>query len=63
MQTIRKHLSKDGLLFWGCPVGRDEIWWNIHRVYGKIRLPLLFEGLDDIEWFGDCIHNFLEDRA
>ena len=52
METIRKHLSDDGLLFWGCPVGSDTTFWNIHRQYGRIRLPLLFSGLEDIEWFG-----------
>ena len=52
METIRKHLSDEGLLFWACPLGLDNIFWNIHRQYGKIRLPLLFEGLEEIEWFG-----------
>jgi len=52
MQTIRKHLSDDGLLFWGCPIGIDALWWNVHRIYGRIRLPLLFDGLDDIDWIG-----------
>lgn len=52
METIRKHLSDDGLLFWACPIGRDAVWWNVHRIYGNTRLPLLFEGLDDIDWIG-----------
>ena len=52
METIREHLSDDGLLFWACPIGRDTLWWNVHRVYGSIRLPLLFKGLDDIDWIG-----------
>ena len=52
MKTIHKHLKKDGLLIWGAPVGRDCLVWNAHRIYGKHRLPLLFDGFQEIKWFG-----------
>ena len=58
MQNIRKHLNEDGLFLWSCPVGKDLWAWNTQRIYGPIRLPLLFEGFEELEWFGrtkqDC---------
>jgi hypothetical protein len=52
MRAMHNKLSDDGLLIWGAPVGKDVLYWNAHRVYGNIRLPLMFEGFDDIEWLG-----------
>lgn len=34
------------------PIGRDAVVWNAHRIYGRIRLPLLFEGWDVVDSFG-----------
>ena len=50
MRTIHNNLKDDGILIWGAPVGKDALAWNAHRVYGKIRLPLLFNGFEEIEW-------------
>ena len=33
-----------GLLILGVPIGPDLLVWNLERVYGSIRLPLLLEG-------------------
>jgi len=52
MRCIKNSLKKDGLLFWGAPVGRDLLCWNTHRIYGKIRLPMIFKGFNIKEWFG-----------
>ena len=52
MQVIHKNLKENGVLIWGAPVGHDAFVWNAHRIYGKIRLPLLFQKFDEIEWFG-----------
>ncbi len=52
MYAIRQNLKDDGLLYWGAPVGRDALVWNAHRVYGNIRLPLIFKGFEEMEWFG-----------
>lgn len=30
-----------GLLYLGLPTGQDDIWFNIHRMYGKVRWPLI----------------------
>lgn len=32
-----------GLLFLSVPVSKDRIVWNMHRIYGKLRLPLLLQ--------------------
>ena len=52
MKTIYNNLKNDGLLIWGAPVGKDALTWNAHRVYGKIRLPLIFRNFQELEWFG-----------
>ena len=30
----------------------DALVWNAHRVYGKIRLPLLFNNFKELSWIG-----------
>lgn len=50
MDAICSHLVDNGTLVWGAPVGHDALVWNAHRVYGKIRLPLLFSGFNELEW-------------
>lgn len=52
MEDIYKNLKKGGTLIWGAPVGIDALVWNVHRVYGKHRLPVLFKNFDEIEWIG-----------
>jgi hypothetical protein len=50
MLDIHKNLKRDGILIWGAPVGCDALVWNAHRIYGKIRLPLLFNKFKEVEW-------------
>lgn len=52
MKAIHNNLKKDGILIWGGPIGHDALVWNVHRVYGRIRLPLLFNNFEEIEWIG-----------
>lgn len=52
MQMSKKLIKKDGILFFSVPVGRDCIVWNAHRIYGKIRLPMIFEGWEVLDTFG-----------
>lgn len=44
MAKFKKMLSDGGVLFLSIPVGQDKLYWNVHRRYGKLRLPMLFEG-------------------
>lgn len=61
MSNIRNHLTENGLFLWSCPVGKDVLAWNAQRIYGPIRLPVLFEGFVEKEWFGrtkiDCFNS------
>ena len=52
MKAIRQNLHDEGLMFLAVPVGKDEIVWNAHRVYGKIRLPLLIEDWNLVGKYG-----------
>ena len=52
MDSIYTNLKNDGLVIWGAPVGKDALVWNAHRIYGKIRLPVIFKHFDDVKWYG-----------
>lgn len=51
MKEAHKFLKNDGILFLGIPLGQDCIVWNAHRIYGKIRLPLLLKGWQLLDVF------------
>ena len=42
MSEMEEMLVPDGLLFICVPVGEDSVVWNLHRIYGRHRLSLLF---------------------
>ena len=44
MQYARSVMADQGILFLGVPLGQDALVWNAHRIYGKLRLPLLVKG-------------------
>lgn len=52
MDVIYRSLKNNGLLYWGAPIGRDALVWNAHRIYGPLRLPLIFKNFHVVEWFG-----------
>lgn len=52
MSKMKSMLNANGLLFLAVPVGQDRLWWNVHRIYGKTRLPMLLEGWNQIDAFG-----------
>jgi hypothetical protein len=59
MQEIYKSLKTGGLCFVGFPVGTDCLVWNAHRIYGKIRLKLLFlDKFKELDWVG-CDKNYI----
>jgi len=45
MEKVSCLLKKGGLFFVGFPVGADVLVYNLHRIYGPIRLPMMFAGL------------------
>lgn len=52
MQAVQKMIKPNGLLFLAVPVARDCLVWNAHRIYGKIRLPLLLKDWELVACFG-----------
>ncbi|KKP29185.1 MAG: TPR domain protein [candidate division TM6 bacterium GW2011_GWF2_30_66] len=52
MAKCKSMLKEGGLLFLSVPVGKDLLYWNVHRVYGEIRLPLLLDGWEIVDSFG-----------
>jgi hypothetical protein len=50
MNDIHRNLIDNGILIWGAPVGHDALVWNVHRIYGKIRLPMIFSNFNELEW-------------
>lgn len=52
MEKMKKMLKADGILFLAVPIGKDLLVWNAHRVYGKVRFPLLIKGWKVMDSFG-----------
>ena len=52
MEDVYKSLKDKGKVILGVPVGPDCVVWNVHRVYGKYRLPLLTRNFTEINWIG-----------
>lgn len=52
MQTVRDVLRPNGTFFLTVPIGPDVIVWNLHRRYGKLRLPRLLHGWEEVECVG-----------
>lgn len=52
MKKNKAMLKEDGLLFLAVPIGKDLLLWNLHRVYGKLRLKALLNGWQVVSYFG-----------
>jgi hypothetical protein len=53
MEQIYRSLNEGGLCFVGFPVGKDYLVWNAHRIYGEIRLKLIYlDKFKELEWIG-----------
>lgn len=52
MDKCRRFLRPGGDLFLSVPVGSDQIVFNAHRIYGRVRLPLLLSGWEIKKVFG-----------
>lgn len=53
MKNMKTSIKKDGLLYLAVPTGIDKIVWNAHRIYGKIRLPLLLKEWKLLSTYGE----------
>lgn len=52
MKVLYDKLTKDSLCILAVPIGIDQILWNAHRVYGRIRFPLLIDAFELFDSFG-----------
>jgi len=44
MQRLRQLMKPEGVQLLTIPIGVDVVWRPLHRIYGKLRLPLLLHG-------------------
>uniref|UniRef100_A0A1I7TAX1 DUF268 domain-containing protein n=1 Tax=Caenorhabditis tropicalis TaxID=1561998 RepID=A0A1I7TAX1_9PELO len=51
MLKIKCMLKPGGLLFLGFPLGTDALQYNAHRIYGSIRLAMMFYGFEWLNTF------------
>ncbi|CAI4221424.1 unnamed protein product [Auanema sp. JU1783] len=51
LQKIHCALKPGGLLFLGLPRGQDILNYNVHRIYGRIRLAMIMEGYELLATF------------
>lgn len=52
MKEMKGYLAKGGLMFFNVPIGKDVVYFNRERVYGRIRLPRLLEDWELIDSYG-----------
>lgn len=52
MKKMKYILKPNGIFFLAVPVGADAVVWNVHRRYGRIRLPLLLATWEVVDSFG-----------
>jgi Caenorhabditis protein of unknown function, DUF268 len=52
MRQMKELVKPGGLLYLAVPVGRDKVAFNAHRIYGRMRLPLLLFGWQAVASIG-----------
>lgn len=51
-------LKHGGVLFLGFPTGADAVAWNAHRIYGIVRLFLVFQGWEVLDMVNSICFKF-----
>lgn len=51
MHSYLDIIKPDGVFFLGVPNGKDTLCWNVHRIYGKIRFPMLTAAWEVVDFF------------
>lgn len=60
MTDLKKIVAPGGLAFVAVPVGREAVFFNIHRVYGPERLRRLHQGWRVLDSFGFSESDFTD---
>lgn len=63
MALTKTMVKPRGLLFLAVPIGQDRVVFNAHRVYGRVRLPLLLAGWTIIDSAGGFEDSMLDDTG
>lgn len=61
MHEAKRLLKNSGLLYLSLPVGKDRIFSHSHRIYGAIRMKLLFKGWRPAGYFGYSYEDLLKE--
>lgn len=52
MLSLKSSLKENGIMFLSIPVGQDMVFYNVHRVYGEKRFPLLVNKWEAVRYYG-----------
>lgn len=63
MDVIYEKMNSDGILYIGVPIGHDFLAWNAHRIYGKIRLPMLLQKFNTINHIGMTLDELYKQKV
>ena len=61
MENAKNIIHKDGLMFLSIPAGYDKVVFNLHRVYGEKRMPMLLNNWEQLDLFGGGSDMFAND--
>ena len=61
MENAKNIIHKDGLMLLSIPNGYDKVVFNLHRVYGEKRMPMLLSKWEKIDLFGEHPNMFSND--
>jgi hypothetical protein len=61
MENAKSIIHKDGLMLLSIPSGYDKVVFNLHRVYGEKRTPMLLSKWEKIDLFGEHPNMFSND--
>ena len=63
VKRMKQLAVPDGIMLLAVPTGFDQLHWNIHRVYGRARLPLLLSSWKVEGIFGNQTQNDSSDGS
>ena len=52
MKKMKRIVKPGGLMYFAVPIGKDRVFFNNARIYGRLRLPKMFEGWQQLDTFG-----------
>ena len=61
MENAKNIIHKDGLMLLSIPNVYDKVVFNLHRVYGEKRMPMLLNKWKKIDLFGEHPNMFSND--